>query len=129
MCIMLHSPTCSKTVFFFQYHYSLRLKRALPNIGGPVSCSAPFIKALEGRGGGLGLRAIPNPPPPPPTPPTPIPPSMPVDIITAYARLVRVRDYPSRALNFARLQNQYFRIPKKNKKKTDRTCIEDEIRD
>ena len=103
MCIMLHSPTCSKSVCFFQYHYSLRLKRALPNIGGPVSCSAPFIKALEGRGGGagLGLRA---------TPPTP--PSTSMDIITAYVRLVRVRDYPSRALNFARLQN-HFQIPKK----------------
>ena len=25
-------------------------ERALPNIGGPVSCSAPFIKALEGGG-------------------------------------------------------------------------------
>ena len=35
----------SKTVCFFQYHYSLRPERALPNIGGP---SAPFIKALEG---------------------------------------------------------------------------------
>ena len=26
-------------------------ERALPNIGGPVSCSAPFIKALGGGGG------------------------------------------------------------------------------